>query len=190
MALVGHESAAMSRSLHPCRQRIACPRRKRASRNLIIVNKERLQRKTYIDRVSDEQQWFYKADGLLHAASFLKAEVQRFYDCLQRPPDQVDIQTIRDDRLVEVYFMLVGCAFENLLKGVHIQRLKTTPIKGTKLPPEIKTHNVLCLAQKLGMKLDRREEDLLHRLEVVVIWRGEISCADRLQSDCTFREKT
>jgi hypothetical protein len=132
------------------------------------VNEKHLQRKVYINRVSDKQQWFYKADGLLHAASFLKAEVQRFYDCLQRPPDQVDIQAISDDRLVEVYFMLVGCAFENLLKGVHIQRLKTSPIKGPKLPPEIKTHNVLCLAQKLGMKLGKREEDLLKRLEVVV----------------------
>jgi hypothetical protein len=153
------------------------------------VNKERLQRNTYIDRVSDKQQWFYKADGLLHAASFLKAEVQRFYDCLQRPPDQVDIQAIRDDRLVEVYFMLVGCAFENLLKGVHIQRLKTTPIKGPKLPPEIKTHNVLCLAQKLGMKLGRREEDLLKRLEITVVWRARYPVPTDYSQIIPFVEK-
>ena len=133
---------------------------------------DHLQRKAYIDRVSNKRQWFYKAEGLLHAAALLKSEVQRFYDCLQRPPDEVDIEEIKDDRLVEVYFMLVGCAFENLLKGIHIQRLKATPIRGTRLPPEIKTHNVLCLAQKLGMKLSRREEDLLERLEVVVVWRG------------------
>ena len=40
---------------------------------------DRLQRDAYRRRISDKNNWFEKADDLLHAASFLKPEVEKIY---------------------------------------------------------------------------------------------------------------
>jgi hypothetical protein len=103
----------------------------------------------YVRRASDKERWVDKAEDLLHAASFLKPEVEKVYrswkqhlgisDTLSdgEPPETPVIR----DGVVEVYFMLLGYAFENLLKGILVRRI-AAEARGSgfnKLPKSIKT---------------------------------------------------
>jgi len=143
---------------------------------------DRPYRETYIIRASDKKTWIDKAEDLLHAASFLEPEVEKIYRSWKTrvnllPNDQLSDTPIIREGIVEVYLMLVGCAFENLLKGVLVRRLtrgkKGNRISEPELPQPLKTHDVLSLAKELKLKLlSRQEVDLLKRLEEIIVWRG------------------
>ena len=78
--------------------------------------------------------------------------------------------------VVEVYSMLVGCAFENLLKGVHVRRFarghKGNRISKPELPKLLETHDVFSLAEGLSLHLNSLEADLPKRLKEIIVWRG------------------
>jgi hypothetical protein len=142
--------------------------------------KDRTYREIYITRVSDKKNWVSKAEDLLHAASFLESQVEKIYRSWKMQanllPSDRPTETIREG-IVEVYWMLVGCAFENLLKGALVRRLargkKGNRISEPKLPKELNTHDVRSLVEELKLKfLTRQEVDLLKRVEEIIAWRG------------------
>ena len=85
--------------------------------------------------------------------------------------------------------MLAGYAFENLLKGVYVGR-KGNQISETQLPEELDTHNLVLLAQKLGLDLTSREIDLLNRLKATVVWRGRYPVPKNHTQIIAFEKKT
>jgi hypothetical protein len=146
--------------------------------------------------------WIDKAEDLLHAASFLEPEVEKIYRSWKKQlgisnavPNGQSTETPIREGVVEVYFMLVGCAFENLLKGALVRRLtrgkKGNLISEPELPGPLKTHDVLSLAQELKVKLlSRREVDLLKRLEEIILWRGRYPVPTAYSHIAPFKSAT
>ena len=128
-----------------------------------------------MERASNKKQWIAKADDLLAAASILKPEVEKHY----RSWKNESIETpITRDGIVEVYMMLVGCAFENLLKGVYVRQLtrgqKGNRILTPELPKALIGHDLMWLVQQLGLEEDLTslQINLLKRLKETIVWRG------------------
>jgi hypothetical protein len=155
----------------------------------------------YTRRTSSKTSWIDKADDLLHAASFLEPAVEKAYrswkkqlgisDALSQG-DPTETPVIRDG-IVEVYFMLVGYAFENLLKGLLVRRIareKGGAAFKAKLPKSIQTHNVFCLAEELSIQLQPREAGLLMRLEEIIVWRGRYPAPTEYSDLIPFRMDT
>jgi hypothetical protein len=94
--------------------------------------------------------------------------------------------------LVEVYWMLVGCAFENLLKGVLVRQLtrgkKGNRISEPELPENLRTHDILSLMEMLNLKvsLSRQERDLPKPIERDHRLERKIPCANDLQCDTSL----
>jgi hypothetical protein len=145
---------------------------------------DRTQRDAYMQRASNKKNWIDKGDDPLQAASLLKPHVERFYQSAKKEteivselPDGKSTKTpaIREG-VIEVCMLLFGCAFENLLKGAFVRQLtrgqKENRILKPKLPKQLKTHDVLSLAEKLGLDLNRLEINLLKRLTETIVWRG------------------
>jgi hypothetical protein len=161
---------------------------------------DRPYREAYIKRASDKRTWISKADDLLHAASFLEPEVEKIYRSWKRqvnllPNNQPTETPINREGIVEVYLMLVGCAFENLLKGALVWRLtrgkKGNRISEPELPGPLKTHDVLSLAEELKLKLlSRREVDLLKRLKEIIVWRGRYPVPTEYSQIVPFQKGT
>jgi hypothetical protein len=157
---------------------------KKKNDKLTVRPTDRPQRDAYMQRASNKKNWVDKAHDLLQAASFLKPLVEKIYRSWKKEqgisselPDGQSTQTpITRQGIVEVYMMLVGCAFENLLKGAYVRRLtrgqKENRILEPELAEQLKTHNVLSLAQKLQLDLNPLEINLLKRLKETIVWRG------------------
>lgn len=147
---------------------------------------DRPKRDAYIGRASSKKNWIEKAEDLLSAASFLKPEVEKLYRSWKKrfgisselPDGQPTDTPIAREGIVEVYMMLVGCAFENLLKGVYVRQLtrgqRRNLISTPKLPKELNGHNLMWFVQKLGIEedLSSLQKNLLKRLKETIIWRG------------------
>jgi hypothetical protein len=153
---------------------------------------DRPRRDAYIKKVSDKKRWINKADDLLRAASLLEPEVECIYRTWS-PDAQLPDPAIREG-VLEVYFMLVGYAFENLLKGVHVRRLtrgqKGNLISQAELPGLLKKHDVLWLAKQLKLDLNSLEVDLLKRLKEVIVWRGRYPVPTSHSEILPFRSGT
>jgi hypothetical protein len=136
---------------------------------------DRTHRENYITRASKKKKWFDKAEDLLHAAYLLEPDVEAIYQSWRQDGQVQDTPVLREG-VVEVYLMLVGCAFENLLKGVHVRRFarghKGNRISKPELPKLLKTHDVFSLAEGLSLHLNSLEADLLKRLKEIIVWRG------------------
>jgi hypothetical protein len=140
-----------------------------------------------MERASNKKQWIAKADDLLAAASILKPEVAKIYRSQKEelgissplPDDQSTETPITRKGIVEVYMMLVGCAFENLLKGVYVRQLtrgqKGNRILTPELPKKLIGHDLVWLVQQLGLEEDLTslQINLLKRLKETVVWREE-----------------
>src|SRR5262249_35359454 len=76
--------------------------------------------------------------------------------------------------LINQHMMLAGFAIENLCKGYLIRLLtpeEEKEIKEGRLPQKLKSHNVPNLVQLTGITVSDREEDLLQRIAIAVIWK-------------------
>ncbi len=72
-----------------------------------------------------------------------------------------------------VFLLLAAYAFENLLKAmiVALAGWRDEDIKGS-IPKELKTHDLLFLADQARLKLSVDERELLERLSEFAYWRG------------------
>ena len=135
-------------------------------------------------KASNKKYWIAKADDLLAAASILKPEVEKLYRSWGEEEDAQSTETpLTRQGVVEVYMMLVGCAFENLLKGVYVRQFtrgkKGNLIPTPKLPKELNGHNLVWFAQELQLHLNSLQTNLLERLEETIRLARKIPCAKR-----------
>jgi len=131
--------------------------------------------------------WKYHSLLLRHAASRLY-ELQ--YDANLRiiraqlelkPGEKTDsIRTLegpelldhQDAQLISVYFLLMGYAIENLLKGILILQ-HPEYFKPTGKMEDIKTHDLSGLCRRCGIQFEDTETLLLDTLHTHIEWMGK-----------------
>ena len=144
--------------------------------------------------VLSAEAWFCTADELIAAMELVGRNVERFWhDCgsilsgfdatsgTHTKPKESDVsQKPGDDaqakhNLINQHMMLAGFAIENLCKGHLVPLLdpqEKEAIKAGRLPNKLANHHIADLARSTGITLSEREQDLLDRIEIAVIWRG------------------
>lgn len=83
-----------------------------------------------------------------------------------------ELEDHRDGGLISVYYLLVGYAVENLLKGLLMIQHPEYFKPEVKLV-EIRSHNMVALAKRCGITVSPDEERLLVKLSEHVEWRGK-----------------
>ena len=78
-----------------------------------------------------------------------------------------------DEQTIWVYFMLMGLAIENLLKGILMAQHPEYLHQKTRLSNLVKTHDLLRLCNACGLATTPSESDLLSMLTEYVVWRGK-----------------
>jgi hypothetical protein len=137
--------------------------------------KLRRQEGYYQRKISRYQVWLSKADQLLEASKIIEAKIKKDFDSV-RHLDITEKAEKLPFGLLEIQFFLVGFAVENLLKAKWVKKnrrgLKNEILAVSKLPKDIHNHNLLPLAEKIGLKLNDDESELLNRLSEYVKWAG------------------
>jgi hypothetical protein len=125
----------------------------------------------FSERLSDTGLWIEKAEELLAAAEILEVEVRKYWKgILFEATGLIDAPSRR--LLQGPYFLLMAYALENYFKALLVHRNKESFRNRLlfKIPNYINQHDLLRLANKVGMKLSVPEEKLLFRLSNNSIW--------------------
>src|SRR5437660_113348 len=140
---------------------------------------DRLKITHYSQSAFAPQAWFDAANRLEQAMALLEPGVRHYWDCLRDNLKDPNNQDVPEYGLENVHLMLAGLVIENLCKGHLIAELRPheqsqdwEKLKGGVLPKFLKSHAVLALVKKTGMKLSDSESYLLTRIEAVIDWRG------------------
>ncbi|MDQ5870767.1 MAG: hypothetical protein M3547_00990 [Acidobacteriota bacterium] len=141
-------------------------------------------RRQFESKVFDTSEWLRQSDGLMAAAKLFEPTIDEQWQRIRT--FNGDLRTLPSWDARGVYFMLVGFAVENLLKGALVFSYVPTngvmyfrtysPLYGEisqgDLPGLLKNHDLPALAQRLELELSPEEEDLLHRLTRATEWYG------------------
>jgi hypothetical protein len=141
------------------------------------TEKEQLQLKRreeyYQRKLSQYRTWLSKSDQLLEAAKILAAKIKNDFESLKNLDPSEKAEKLPFG-LLEIHFFLVGFALENSLKAKWVKKnrrgLKNEIIAVSELPNELKTHNLLQLAEKVGLRLEDGQKELLNRLSEYTQW--------------------
>ncbi len=76
-----------------------------------------------------------------------------------------------ESSLITIYFLLMGYAFENLIKAMCV--LKNPNVLANDKLNGIKSHDLRHLCKQCNLKLDENELALLDELSIYVVWRGK-----------------
>ncbi|HOE71189.1 MAG TPA: hypothetical protein PLR56_01515 [Brevefilum sp.] len=155
--------------------------------NLDRINFE-TQMNSYSSCLNEPIRWKFKALKLKHAADrlynrsldafynweeFVNSEHNE-YDLLEgdKVIDQ-DFYFTYDMELLMVYYLLIGFAFENLIKA-HIIKNKVylKKSKALKFPNILKDHDLVNLCKKAKLEISQKESTLLNNISEFVIWEG------------------
>jgi hypothetical protein len=131
----------------------------------------RLRKRAFVRDILDTQSWIAAADRLTAAMAVLEPGLE---DWARRVRDSNgEVWTVEEGGLL-VYMMLGGLAVENLCKG-HLATVLTskerTEIEQGQLPPRF-NHKALSLFRLTGVAPYPGDENLLERVEQIVVWRG------------------
>ncbi|MHA0858096.1 hypothetical protein [Paenibacillus sp. CMAA1364] len=118
----------------------------------------------------NKDSWHLKANDLFGAANILKERIQQeFEEIIDQNSSELRI-IINSTNLPSSYFLLVGFAFENLLKGIFISR---EPHNQESIKKMFKLgHNLLELTRYLQIDLTINEEEIINRLTNYLLWDG------------------
>jgi hypothetical protein len=125
----------------------------------------------FSERLNEVNLWVSKAKELLHAANCLKSILNSQWSKVKIENGKL-IVNLNEPLVQGPYFMLVAYAIENLLKAIIIHR-KKAKLKNRlllKIPDNVHGHDLLKLANKIGIQLDISEQKLLARLTQNSIW--------------------
>src|ERR1041384_5928619 len=113
--------------------------------------------------------WLEKAQGLRYCARILKEKLLEMVN--DTSPASRRIETLG---VVSSTLLLLGLAFENLIKGVYVARHPTL-VDRTRLDRSLwqsdSGHGILDFAKAMT-KLEPDEEELLDRLQEYIVWAG------------------
>jgi hypothetical protein len=115
--------------------------------------------------------WLEKAQGLRFCAGILKDQLVEMVTNNDTPPWALRVET---NGVVSSTLLLLGLAFENLIKGVDIARdpsLVNLKSLNLRLWKGDGGHAIRNFAKSL-MKLEPDEEELLDRLQESIFWAG------------------
>ena len=125
--------------------------------------------RNYAQKLCDATAWFGHARALIASARISKERAS------------ILVSYTEKSELENVCTLLYGLALENLFKAIWIYRRFGTPysedwMPGTKFPSEIKTHNLVKLAELIEPKLIEKYEFSLQQLTEATIWSGRYPC--------------
>ncbi len=109
--------------------------------------------------------WLVSADSLARATEILWEQHERDFQALEG----VKVGDPTPEFVGHIAMLLAGLTMENLLKGICVA---SEPALDRKGEFQIKTHNLLELADRADMRLTKDENDLLESLEVAIGWAG------------------
>ena len=147
----------------------------RDQRLLGVASDDELRRREYVRRASDPETWFRTANDLVEAMRLIRPNVDQYWECLRAQADSADAAAEPEHSTIGPYLMLAGFAIENLCKGYLARRLTdeaAIALEQGVLPDVFDSHNVVDLAQKVGMPLSDSHRFLLQRIAVAIRWRG------------------
>jgi hypothetical protein len=87
------------------------------------------------------------------------------------------------------YMLLIGLAAENLVKGILVAR-HDGPTSAGMLAKDLKSHQLLDLLNRAGVRLDDDQSYLVQRLEVFVVWAGRYPVPGKLDDYLPRRHET
>lgn len=119
--------------------------------------------------------WIAKARDLFESARKLEPAIEAVWNSYRvRAINQSG--RLEPDHYNGPYFMLISYAAENLLKAAAVSRnsfkYKEDFRLTGKFPSELKKHDLVELAESLGLAVSQVEEDLLRRLTRSATWFG------------------
>ncbi|MEQ1663729.1 MAG: hypothetical protein ABL877_13635 [Thiobacillus sp.] len=119
--------------------------------------------------------WIANARNLFESAKRLEPEVVRIWDAYREKIKNA-AAPLPIDYFQGPYFMLLAFATENLLKAAAVSykrfQYKDEFRRSKKFPKELMKHDLIKLAQLVGLAYSDTEEDLLRRLTRSAIWFG------------------
>ncbi len=119
--------------------------------------------------------WVSNARDLYESAKRLESDIEKVWESY-RARSRGEAGSLVPDHFQAPYFMLLAFATENLLKAAAVARnsisYKAEFRKTLKFPSELKSHDLVQLAQFVELPFTKEEEDLLRRLTRSAIWFG------------------
>jgi hypothetical protein len=138
-------------------------------------------RSNYANACLSDGDWLYLADDLLECATILENRVEETFKRLRARSRGVAGKLISQGPSA-VHLMLMAYAVENLFKAAPNRSKYARDFEVERLPDELKSHNLVDLAKKAGVKIDLEVEDLLRRLEQCAVWRGRYCSAEHIRT--------
>jgi len=131
--------------------------------------------------LASERAWHSYAEVQLTASKLLLEACWRYkrqFDRLVQDGQTTfvsasDIELVHTTMLAPQASLLAALAVENLLKGLWILRHQDELNDTDKLPKPLCTHNVLKMAEDLGLELDDQEQNCLKHLSQMSEWQGK-----------------
>jgi hypothetical protein len=113
---------------------------------------------------------------IYYRATFLQIE-QHFRETSEeqsssRILEGQELETQYDSELGSVYWFLMGCAFENIVKGVCVSRHPELVLDTGTFDKRLTTHDLVKLSQLAGIELSAEEISFFRILSKYVMWQG------------------
>ncbi len=103
-------------------------------------------------------------------ANFVKSTKDGTFKNGERKLSRKETKIRMDAELSRECFLLWGFAFENILKGILISKYPEF-IKTRGIDEKLKTHNLLLLANRCDVRLNKTEIKIFERLTKDIVWR-------------------
>ncbi|WP_343548012.1 hypothetical protein [Ralstonia sp.] len=131
----------------------------------------------YSKGVLDPQSWVESALDLVRTLNYLRAPAIAFFTAVARGHALPLEQKVQGS-----YMMIAAFAVENLLKAIIAKRtLPQDAAQTMGLPSELKTHDVVKLADMARVPLTDAGRDLLQRLTYFAVWAGRYPAPVRVR---------
>ncbi len=155
------------------------------------MNWDDAHRSNYESKAFSPENWVTAARALVASAKAVEPKVIEYWESY-RENAKDNTKKLLADNYQGPYFMLYAFAIENYFKSAIVQsntwELKDNFKNNPVFPKELRSHQLVLLAQKADLDISIVEEDLLRRLTRHAIWAGrypvptkykEISSAER-----------
>lgn len=140
------------------------------------IDWDRVTRSNYRLTFGFPSNWVRKANALFDAAWELEDSVHQTWIDISRWLQRDGAGPGPSEGVVDIYFMLVGFGIENLFKArLTIDNRSDYEMQVREqgiLPKDLKSHDLVGLAARAGLRCDLSEEDLLRRLTRCSEWAG------------------
>jgi len=132
-------------------------------------------RSRYESTAFDEREWISTARALYESARKLEPDVIRVWE-KWREVFKGRARRHPSNPCQGAYYMLLSFSVENLLKAAAISQngdgYREQFRAKARFPKALTKHDLVQLAQKVGLALKPGEEDLLRRLKRSAVWHG------------------